>query len=45
MAKKKRKTWPEVTVILPMYNEEKHVEWTLDSVYKLDYPKEKLKIL
>ena len=44
-SKKKLKSWPEVTVILPMYNEEKHVEWTLDSVYKLDYPKNKLKVI
>lgn len=43
--RKKRKSWPEVTIILPMYNEEKHVEWTLDSVYKLDYPKDKLKVI
>ncbi|MCA9496433.1 MAG: glycosyltransferase family 2 protein [Nanoarchaeota archaeon] len=44
-SKKKRKVWPEVTVILPMYNEQKHVEWTLDSVYNLDYPKNKLKVI
>lgn len=43
--KVKRKTWPGVTIILPMYNEEKHVEWTLDSVFKLDYPLNKLKVI
>lgn len=43
--KVKRKIWPEVTIILPMYNEEKHVEWTLDSVFSLDYPKNKLKVI
>jgi cellulose synthase/poly-beta-1,6-N-acetylglucosamine synthase-like glycosyltransferase len=41
----KMKRWPEVTVIMPMYNEEKHVEWTMDSVFSLDYPKDKLKVI
>lgn len=41
----KRSSWPKVTIIMPAWNEEKHVEWTIDSVYKLDYPKEKLKII
>lgn len=44
-SKKKRTLWPEVTVIMPMYNEEKHVEWTLNSVVNLDYPKNKLNII
>ena len=44
-SKKKRNIWPEVTVIMPMFNEEKHVEWTLNSVYDLDYPKNKLKVI
>ncbi len=44
-SKRKYKKWPEVTIILPMYNEEKHIEWTLDSVFELDYPKDKLKII
>ncbi len=43
--KKKRAVWPKVTVILPMFNEEKHVEWTLDSVYELDYPKNRLNVI
>lgn len=41
----KRRSWPSVTIVLPMYNEEKHVEWTMDSVYGLDYPKDKLKVI
>lgn len=42
---KKRKIWPTVTIILPMWNEEKYIEETLDSLYNLDYPKKKLKII
>ena len=38
-------SWPTVTIILPMFNEEECIERTLDSVYALDYPKEKLKII
>lgn len=43
--KRKVRRWPEVTVIMPMYNEEKYVEWTMDSVFNLDYPKNKLKVI
>ena len=43
--RKKLKSWPEVTIILPMFNEEKHVKWTMDSVYAIDYPKNKLKVV
>lgn len=43
--KLKRRVLPSVTIIMPMYNEEKHVEWTMDSVFALDYPKDKLKVI
>lgn len=43
--KKLRKVWPSVTIVLPMFNEEKHVEWTMNSVFALDYPKDKLKVI
>lgn len=43
--KKLRKVWPSVTIILPMYNEQKHVEWTMESVFALDYPRDKLKVI
>lgn len=43
--KKKVKRYPGVTILLPMYNEEKHVEWTIESVFGLDYPKDKLKVI
>ncbi|MCA9486355.1 glycosyltransferase family 2 protein [Candidatus Woesearchaeota archaeon] len=41
----RRKVWPEVTIILPMYNEEKTAEGTLRSVFAADYPKEKLHVI
>lgn len=41
----KRRIWPGVSVILPMYNEEDSIEWTLDSVFALDYPKDKLNVI
>ncbi|MBI4983104.1 glycosyltransferase family 2 protein [Candidatus Woesearchaeota archaeon] len=37
--------YPIVTVIVPAYNEEKTVIKTLESVYNLDYPKDKLEVL
>ncbi len=39
------KTWPTVSIVLPMYNEEDAIEETLDSIYNLDYPKNKLQII
>lgn len=36
---------PTVSVVIPAYNEEKHIEKCLDSLMKLDYPKEKLDII
>lgn len=44
-SRKKYKVWPTVSIILPMYNEEDAIEMTLDSVFNLDYPKKKLKII
>jgi len=43
--KTKINSWPTVSIILPMFNEEESIEKTLESVYALDYPKEKLKII
>ncbi len=42
---KKWEDWPAVTVIIPAYNEEKTIAKTIESVLKLDYPKEKLKVI
>ncbi len=43
--RKKISKWPGVTVIIPCYNEEKTIEKTLECVFNLDYPKEKLKVI
>lgn len=37
--------FPEVTVAVPAYNEEAHIQETLRSIINLDYPKEKLEII
>jgi cellulose synthase/poly-beta-1,6-N-acetylglucosamine synthase-like glycosyltransferase len=36
---------PEVTVIVPTYNEEALIEKRLDNIYEQDYPKDKVRIL
>lgn len=36
---------PEVSVIVPCYNEEKNIANCLDAIYALDYPKEKMEII
>lgn len=38
------KNYPEVTIIVPCWNEEKTVEGTVNSLLSLDYPKDKLNI-
>jgi len=42
---KRLKKFPLVTIAVPAYNEEKHIQKTLHSLFKLDYPKEKLEII
>ncbi len=37
--------YPEVTIIVPAFNEESNIEITLNSLINLDYPKDKLKII
>lgn len=37
------KNWPSVTIIMPMWNEEENIVPTLESLAKLDYPKDKIK--
>ncbi len=39
------KKYPNVSIVVPCYNEEKTIGGTLDSLLKLDYPKNKLSIL
>ena len=38
-------TSPNVSIIIPCYNEEKYIERCLESIIKNDYPAEKLEIL
>jgi len=50
LKKEKRETLdkgnlPSVTVLIPAYNEEKNIKSCLDSIFNLDYPKNKLKII
>ncbi len=42
---KMARLFPSVTVIVPVFNEEKTVTKTVFSLLKLDYPKDKLKII
>ena len=37
--------YPFVTIAIPAYNEEKNIRPTLESVFKLNYPKEKYEIM
>lgn len=37
-------SYPEVTIIVPAWNEEKTLRGTVESLFKLDYPKDKLNI-
>jgi len=36
---------PNITVIIPCYNEEKHIELTLQSLIKNNYPNDFLEVL
>ncbi len=38
-------TWPELTIIVPIYNEERSIAETLESILTLDYPPERRHIL
>jgi hyaluronan synthase len=42
---RKVKTWPEVTVVIPAYNEGQTIYKTIQSITKCHYPKGKLKII
>ncbi|MEM2908680.1 MAG: glycosyltransferase [Candidatus Bilamarchaeaceae archaeon] len=36
---------PKVSVVIPAYNEEEHIEKCIQSILSLDYPKDKLEVL
>ncbi|MGV8171282.1 MAG: glycosyltransferase [Candidatus Woesearchaeota archaeon] len=42
---RKLKTYPEVTVIVPAYNEEENIVPTIKAVEALDYPKKKISLI
>ncbi len=39
------KVFPEITVVVPVYNEESSLKTTVESLLALDYPKDKLKVM
>ncbi|MBU2633620.1 MAG: glycosyltransferase family 2 protein [Nanoarchaeota archaeon] len=41
----KLKGFPKVSIVVPAYNEEKTISKTINSLLKLDYPKDKLQII
>jgi len=42
---KEWKEWPSITICVPAHNEENTIARTLESLLKLDYPKNKIKIV
>lgn len=42
--RKMPKTWPEVSIIIPAYNEGKNIVSTIKSVTNLNYPKDRMKL-
>ena len=42
---KRRKKYPKVTIAIPVFNEEKSVVGTIESVLGLDYPSNKLEVI
>lgn len=37
--------WPSVTVLMPAYNEEELIDKAIDSIFKANYPREKLDVI
>ncbi len=42
---KKKKIEPNITIVLPAYNEERHIEKKIINLLSLDYPKDKVQII
>ncbi len=40
-----QKDWPSVSVVVPVYNSEDTIGACLESIFNLDYPKEKLEVI
>ena len=40
-----RRVWPEITIVIPVYNEEDCLNRTISKLYEVDYPKDKLKVI
>ncbi len=40
-----RQKWPFVSIIIPVFNEERHIGRCLKDVFSQDYPKEKMEVL
>ena len=43
--KESKKTWPAVTIVIPVYNEEDCLDRTLRKLFEVDYPRNKLKVV
>ncbi|PIN81053.1 hypothetical protein COV13_02575 [Candidatus Woesearchaeota archaeon CG10_big_fil_rev_8_21_14_0_10_32_9] len=42
--KRKNKEWPEISILVPAYNEERNIVATLKATHDLDYPRDKVKL-
>ena len=40
-----RDEWPELTLIIPAYNEEETIQMTIESILDAEYPDEKLELI
>ena len=45
LPRQKLKQFPKVSILIPAHNEEKHIKQSVDSVFRLDYPADKIEII
>ena len=38
-------TWPKISIVIPTFNEEKNIQNCLESIFRQQYPKDKLEVL